>query len=183
MRKAIQVISGFTEDQYEETGSTKLSNKLFDQFSVNNGHDDMTIVFPLKAWNHDWKGFASYLNQNGFRECFVASYSWGGGYGLREFAKHYDGKITAVLCDPVYYSKFWLTRWLAMTHDMTIKYPSNVTVLQQFAQKMDEPGNDKVKSQGKIIRPTYISKPHSQIDDSETYHRYTILKAKEYADA
>lgn len=184
MRKAIIVISGFTEGQYELTGSAKLHTKLFDRFQSFDGHDDLVMVFPLKHWKHDWAGFAKHLNDHGYEKAVVAAYSWGAGFGLREFSKSYKGQINAILCDPVYRSRWPWMRWLALRKKQnTIKYPSNVTVLQQFAQKMDEPGDDKVKSHGKIIRPTYISKPHSQIDDSETYHKYTISKAKEFTNA
>lgn len=181
MRTAIVVISGFTEGQYEQTGSADLHTQLFDRFHRWDGHDDMVMVFPLKKWNHDWKGFADYLNRNTFSKAFVCAYSWGAGFGLRELSKRFLGGITCVLCDPVFRSKYPWMRWLALRrkHNV-IKYPKNVTVKKVFYQDIDEPGNDLVHGFGKRTR---LNVPHTQIDNHPAYHGAAIKYAKEFVNA
>jgi len=170
MRRAIIVIGGFTENPYHPTGSFALQQMLFDSFTRHEDHGNMIIVFTTKNWKHDWKGFASYLNINHFEKCYVAAYSWGAGYGLKEFAKYFTGKINATLCDPVYYSKYFWMRWKAIRRRFNkIKYTSNVTVDNVFYQEMDEPGNDIVAGfEGKRTR---LCVPHRQMDDHPAYHK------------
>lgn len=166
-RKLILVISGFTEHNHENTGSRELHEKLL-RYEEMDSHDDMVLVW-LKEWKSDWKQIAAQLTLWGFDEVFVCCYSWGAGYGLRTFAKHYKGKIKAVICDPVYRSIVLLFRWLAFC-DMTIKYPKNVEVVAWFRQFMDEPGGDKVASPNPLPKPIPLPYPHTQIDNSPEYH-------------
>ena len=142
MRKAILVISGFTERDHENTGSRQLWESL-SEFENDGAHDNLVFV-TLKEWNHNWKEFGAWLDLLGVSECFVCAYSWGAGHGLKKLAKSFSGQISCILCDPVYRSKLIPFRWLAL-FDMTIKYPKNVLVKRWFYQKLDEPGGDKVK--------------------------------------
>ena len=170
--KAILVISGFTEKLHGDTGSRKLWSNM--QRSYANG----TNVVLLREWNSNHKKTAQWLDAMGVTECLICAYSWGAGYGLKKFAKHFPGQISAVLCDPVFHSPFFLTRWMALTHDRTIKYPNNVEVRQWFNQKLDEPGGDKVKAVDMPLKPTTLPYPHSQIDDSPEYHKAAKAEAR-----
>lgn len=173
VRKVIIVIGGFTEGQYEKTGSSKLRTELWKKFNRMTGHDYVTIVLPLKHWKHDWEGLADYLNRNGFEDAFVCAYSWGAGFGLKEFSKTFWGEVSCVLCDPVYRSKYPWMRWLALRNKQnTITYPSNVEVERVFYQNIDEPGNELVANfKGKRTR---LNVPHTQIDEHPSYHGAAI---------
>lgn len=179
MRKAILVISGFTQQMDQETGSTKLWKKLMPVFTKNDNHNDMTVVF-LKEWKYDWEDFAGFLNRHGFSECLVCAYSWGAGWGLREFSKHYTGQISAVLCDPVYRSKFPWMRWRAVIKmwQPTIKYPRNVSVKAWFYQTEDEPGNDNVFTEAPLPKKINLGVKHNEIDDHHEYHETAMREAE-----
>lgn len=178
MRKLILVISGFTEELHEDTGSFELYTKLWPYANMGAHGEEVLIAF--KPWNHDWKSFAKQMNAWNVSECFVCSYSWGCGHGLMKFAKHFSGPIQAVLCDPVYYSRFWVTKWLAVLADMTIKYPKNVTIKKWFYQTLDEPGGDKVANAPKGIK---LNAPHTQIDSHPAYHEAAEQLVKEFVNA
>ena len=177
MRKAIIVISGFTEDNYEETGSRKLWSKLLPYHSMTE-HNEFVFV-TLKPWDYDWKDFGLWLNSLNVSECFVCAYSWGAGFGRRKFSKSFLGSITCVLCDPVYRSKFPWMRWLAFL-DKTIKYPRNVTIKKWFYQKLDEPGGDKVQGAPKGIK---LNAVHTEIDDHPAYHDAAINEINKWLQA
>ena len=173
-RKAILIISGFTQKNHQNTGSKQLLAKCW-KYGEMTAHGEETFV-ALKEWNYDWKAFAKFLNSLNVEEVFASCYSWGAGFGLREFAKYYNGNITAVLCDPVYRSKFWLTRWLALTRKLipTIKYPANVRVVKHFKQTKNQPGNDKVKTFSKKPKAIMLPYTHTEIDNSKEYHQGAI---------
>ena len=177
MRRLILVISGFTQDNYEATGSKKLWESLL-ELEDYDGHDNIIFV-DLKEWDDDWKDFAKWINSINVSECFICAYSWGAGSALRKFAKRFKGAITAVLCDPVYRSIFPWMRWKAlMRKQNVIKYPKNVTVKRVFYQELDEPGNDLVAGfEGKRTR---LSVPHAQMDDHPAYHQAATEEIKQW---
>ena len=165
MRRAIVVFSGFTEEWGEQTGSDALYRDLF-RYRAYSGHDSLITVFK-RDW-HNWKELADWLNAHGYREVFVAAYSWGAGLGLKEFAKRFEGRITAVLCDPVFRSKYWWMRWRALLRKQnTIRYSDNVRVKQVFYQDIDRVGNDKVAG---FANRTRLSVQHTKIDGHPAYH-------------
>ena len=170
MKKAIVVFSGFTESKLESTGSYRLWQSMFGPYK-----DDVEVIWMLE-WNEDPKKNAEFLNRIGVSECLVCSYSWGAGHGLREFAKAFDGQIGAVLCDPVFRSKFPWMRWRALTKHLvpTIKYPENVEVLRWFNQTKNQPGADNVATRCAVETLPY---KHSEIDDSPEYHQAALEEA------
>jgi len=178
--KAIIVISGFTEKDHEQTGSFKLWDKLRYRYA---GED---CVVLLKEWNEDWKSFASQLKYMGVTRVQVNAYSWGAGYGLKELAKYHRFPIFAVLCDPVYYSKWITGRWRALlvkTRKLlggVIKYNDNVRVREWFNQVNNTPRGDKVKAFFMPDNPITLDCTHGNIDDSCFYHNAAIDEAKRY---
>src|SRR6056297_1194435 len=180
MRRVILVIGGFTEKINEDTGSRQLWEKTL-PFSKMEGHDTMVFVLH-KKWNHDWKKLAKWLESINVSDCFVCAYSWGAGYGLANFSKAFSGPISCALCDPVYYSRLWSTKWLAAFKWLrpSIKLPRNVTIVKHFKQTLNEPGNDRVKSpnpQPKAIDLQYL---HTEIDNSDEYHEAALLEMQRW---
>jgi hypothetical protein len=176
-RKVIIVVSGFTEKLENNTGSREIWHKLFERYS------DKADVW-LFHWKANWRGWATMLEKMEASEVLVCAYSWGAGFGLRELAKHYSGAISCVLCDPVYYSKFWLTKWRAITDKFwrpTIKYSDNVTVKEWFTQIEDQPGNDNVYALNMPKTVTVLKgQDHRSIDNSKEYHDAAIREAEQY---
>ena len=170
MSKAIIVFSGFTEERENLTGSHKLWRKMFENYK-----DDISCVLLLE-WNDDPKSHAKLLNTMGVTKALVYAYSWGAGFGLREFSKAFKGQVQAVLCDPVFRSKFPWMRWRALTKNWkpTIKYPKNVGVIRWFNQTINQPGADLVDTDCKVKTLPY---KHSEIDDSPEYHEAALEEA------
>lgn len=170
MSKCILVFSGFTEKKTEQTGSINLFSSFFGPCG-----DDVDHII-MREWNEDPKKTAEFLNHIGVSEALVCAYSWGAGFGLREFAKAFNGQIGAVLCDPVYRSKYPWMRWRALTKYLvpTIKYPKNVEVLRWFNQTQNQPGADNVKTRCAVETLPY---KHSEIDDSPEYHQAALEEA------
>lgn len=130
----------------------------------------------MREWNEHPARTARLLNEAGVTECLVCSYSWGAGYGLREFAKAFKGQIGAVLCDPVFRSRYPWMRWRALTKYLvpTIKYSKNVKVLRWFNQTQNQPGADYVLTDCEAETLPYN---HSEIDDSPEYHQAALEEA------
>ena len=78
-----------------------------------NYKDDISCVL-LFEWNDDPKSHAKLLNTMGVTKALVYAYSWGAGFGLREFSKPLKGKYRCSK-DPVFRSKFLWMRWRALT--------------------------------------------------------------------
>ncbi len=172
MSKKVILISGFTEGRFERTGTYRLYRKMQRQFG------DVILC----EWDDDFKELAKLLYSDNVSELLVCAYSWGAGNGLSELSKHFLGPIKAILCDPVYRSKFPWMRWRALTNkffEPTIKYPHNVTVVRWFNQTLNKPSGHRVKA-GKIIpdNPTTLNVKHSEIDDTESYHKSCITAAE-----
>lgn len=170
MKKAIIVFSGFTEERQKTTGSRKLWRNLMNRY-----RDDVDYIFLLE-WNDDPKDYAEFLNSLNVSEALVCAYSWGAGFGLREFAKGFLGQVNAVLCDPVFRSKFPWMRWRALTKNWkpTIQYTKNVNVVRWFNQTNNQPGADNVNTDCKVQTLPYL---HCEIDDSPEYHQAALEEA------
>jgi len=136
----------------------------------------------LCEWNDDFKMLSELLADDGAEELLVCAYSWGCGNGLRELSKHFTGQIKAILCDPVYRSRFPWMRWRALTNkffEPTIKYLDNVTVVRWFNQTLNKPSGHRVQA-GEIIpeQPTTLNADHGSIDDTYIYHQSCLTAAK-----
>lgn len=171
--KKIIVISGFTENRFEHTGTYRLYKALVEDF----GSDKVMLC----EWDDNFAIIAELLRSEGVSEIVVGSYSWGAGNGLKQLSKYFTGPIKAILCDPVYRSKFPWMRWRALTNKFfapTIKYPENVTVVRWFNQRVDKPSGHAVKA-GKLLQkhPTTLKIGHSKIDDSASYFQAVFAEA------
>lgn len=170
MSKAIAIIGGFTEKDFDLTGSRKLYNELQVRFPK------QRVEFA--QWK-EGKALGEYFTSVGVSEALVGAYSWGGGYGLPELAKAFEGNVTAILCDPVYRSRFPWMRWRALTHYWipTIKFSDNVSVLHWFSQKFNRPGNDNISAINQPDMARYLPYSHTEIDDSKEYHDAVVEAA------
>lgn len=93
-----------------------------------------TCCVHFYEWNQDWPAIAnliarSSINGTGPR-IHVYAFSWGAGYGCRQLARELGDRGLriryAVLCDPVYRSLLFCTRWLAYVPWVPITIPANV---------------------------------------------------------
>ena len=84
--KVIAVISGFTEADFDITGSRKLYNELRVRFPEH--------VVEFAQWQ-EGEDLAKYFNSIGATDALVCAYSWGAGHGLVELSKGFYGNVRA----------------------------------------------------------------------------------------
>ena len=168
--KVIAIISGFTEADFDITGSRKLYNELRVRFPEH--------VVEFAQWK-EGEDLAKYFNSIGATNALVCAYSWGAGHGLVEFSEAFDGNVRAILCDPVYRSKFPWMRWRALTKFWipTIRYGDNVSVLAWFTQKLNQPGNDNISAGVAPSKAKVLPYKHKRMDDSKEYHDAAVEAA------
>jgi len=176
--KVIVVISGFTQKRHQKTGSRQLWRELhlLDDLCA-----EKDAIIDLKEWDSDWESYAKFINSLEPAEVLVCAYSWGGGFGMPELTKRLVAPVTCVLCDPVYRSKTVLGRWAAFC-DWKIAVPKNVTVVKHFIQeaKWWELDGDCLKGGKSLCQPTILDYTHTEIDNSDEYHKAAVIVAKEY---
>lgn len=178
MGRVIIVISGFTQKNYDETGSHQLWLKMHMERDLMKCPD--TKIF-LKEWDSDWESFAKFINTMSPEEVMVCAYSWGGGYGMPQLCKRLVAPVTCVLCDPVYRSKTLLGRWMAFM-DRAIEVPSNVTVAHHFVQRARwyQLDGDPLKGGKSLCKPTILDYTHNEMDESPEYHEAAAIVAKHF---
>lgn len=176
--KVIVVISGFTQKNYQQTGSRHLYTELSLE---RDGEVARDVKIFLREWNTDWKAFAKEVNCLEPSEVLVCAYSWGGGYGMPQLTKRLLAPVTCVLCDPVYRSKTLLGRWAAFC-DWKIKVPENVDVIKHFIQKAKwwELDGDPLKGGKSLCEPTVLDYTHNEMDESHEYHEAAANVAKQF---
>ena len=176
--KVIVIISGFTQKNYELTGSHDLWLKIHMERCALRCPD--TKVF-LREWDADWESEAKFINSLGPTEVLVCAYSWGGGFGMPQLAKRLVAPVTCVLCDPVYRSKTLVGRWAAFM-DWKINVPSNVTVKHHFIQeaKWYELDGDPLDGGKSLCKPTILDYTHTEMDESHEYHEAAVTVAKHF---
>lgn len=175
--KIIVVISGFTQQNYENTGSKNLWRKLRMERDFSKNNTD--VIIELKEWDTDWKEYAKYINSLEPSEVFICCYSWGAGYGMPQLAKRLECEVRAVVCDPVKRSMTWFGRWFAFL-DMKIHVPKNVSVLGWLSQRGDWLDGDKLVGGKSICYERILDYKHTEIDDSKDYHKLATELAVEY---
>lgn len=175
--KVIIIISGFTQQMHQHTGSRQLwrEMRLLDDLCATKD-----VVVELKKWNTDWKDYAKYINSLNAPEVFICAYSWGGGYGLPKLSKRLDGAVRAVVCDPLYYSPTILGRWKALFDKWAIRLPKNVSVVRWLAQSGDVLDGDPLKGGKSICEVELLNYKHTEIDNSKEYHKAAIQEATNY---
>ena len=173
--KVIVVISGFTQQNHENTGSKELWLKLRMERDLFDGRD---VKVYLKEWNTDWKAFAKKLNKIDPSEVMVCAYSWGGGFGMPQLCKRLVAPVTCVLCDPIYRSPTIWGRWKALFDKWAIKVPKNVRVERWLMQEGDTLDGDMLKGGQSICKPELLDYTHTEIDNSPEYHRAAAITAR-----
>ena len=174
--KVIVVISGFTQKNHQNTGSKQLWRELRLLDDLCEGQDSL---IQLKEWDSDWKAYAKYINSLEPTEVLICCYSWGGGYGMPQLSKRLQCDVSAVVCDPVYYSPTIFGRWWAL-FDGRIKLDKNVKVVGWVSQRGDHIDGDRLVGGKSICRERTYNYDHTEIDNSPEYHQMAVLAAAEY---
>lgn len=171
------LISGFTEDEGDMTGSYALEQKLRSKYSTE------SIVYNVREWKEDMKSFAARMERDGVENCAIIGYSWGGGYGAQKLAnellKRGIGVPIMLLCDPVY-RPLWLPTWgianllgfRALIPDSAlIKVNKHVGEVKGVRQTHNTPMGHDVKHRGRKLDLTLlIGYNHSEIDNAAVWH-------------
>lgn len=176
--EAIVVISGFTQQNHENTGSKELWRQLRIERDLCDARD---VKVYLREWNTDWRVFAEEINDLEPTEVLVCAYSYGGGFGMPELSRRLVAPVTCVLCDPVYRSETILGRWKAF-FDRKIDVPLNVTVKHHFVQKAKwwQLDGDPLKGGHSLCRATILDYTHGDMDNSHEYHEAAVTVAKHF---
>jgi hypothetical protein len=178
-------ISGRTERIGHDTGTKKAREYVED--AIPRPLDAHTIIRKLE-WNSDWNAVADMIADICQFDSTVSvyAYSWGAGYGARKLAKFLAERgiciNTAVLCDPVYRSRFLPFRFLALTRFPKIKWPANVLNIWQIYQRSNRPhGHLPILTDGKAQRIHLLEQVpetrHNTIDDSQRYRDLCLTVA------
>jgi hypothetical protein len=173
--KVIVVISGFLQQNHEETGSKELWRQLRMERDLCDARD---VKVYLREWNTDWEAFAEEINDREPSEVLIAAYSYGGGFGMPELCKRLLCPVTCVLCDPVYRSESLFGRWKAF-FDRKINVPVNVTVKHHFVQraKWYQLDGDPLKGGRSLCSQTILDYTHCEMDESYEYHKAAVMLA------
>lgn len=174
------IISGYTQTEGRLHGCQRL---WLDMMQLANPR---TVVIQ-PAWNHDFSGLASRIQNASAsdRRVLVYAYSWGCGNGLIKLAAELRSRAIdidhAVLSDPVYHSqKFesWpgvghLMRGLGVLMQRKIAVPLNVRRIDWFRQTENIPkGCDlSVAANTKLSNPVVLDYPHEAMDDAPEWHK------------
>lgn len=183
IRRWLICISGFLQSEGRLTGMVRLWSNLRSQASAE-------TAVELRAWNDNWSDLAELIwrfqpqqsDEEVQVDCFC--YSWGCGHGFVELARELRKRGLrirhAVLSDPVYYSRFCLTRWLALlqgwpTWGLTprILVPDNVDRVWWFRQSMNRPAGHSLVPLGErtvIEPPQVLACEHAFMDDARYFH-------------
>jgi hypothetical protein len=174
--KCIVVISGFTQQNHEDTGSKDLWRQLRIERDLCGAKD---VKVYLREWNTDWEAFAKEINDREPTEVLVCAYSYGGGFGMPQLCKRLVAPVTCLLCDPVYRSKTLLGRWKAF-FDRKINVPVNVSVVAHFVQraKWYQLDGDPLKGGKSLCKATILDYTHTEMDNSHEYHKAAVIIAK-----
>lgn len=172
------VISGYTQDETQDTGSRRLWRKLHDDFL---GTD---VQVHLKRWNDDMEAMAEWIRglsvdpENA--RVVVAAYSWGCGNGLVKLAHHLRNRgidiSIAVISDGVYHPpwyrplRFIYVRWFKGMAD--IEMDANVLQVTWATQSGTWPSGHRITSRT-IPVPHAIpmkNQSHQSMDEISWYH-------------
>lgn len=175
--KFIIVISGYTQDETQDTGSRRLWRKLHDDFI---GTDVQVI---LVSWNHDMHklaGWIRYLKNGADATVIVAAYSWGVGHGFVKLANQFldrDIKIRlAILADGVFHPD-WYTPWryffVKWIRDyVSIKLPHSVLQVKWSRQEESWPSGHNLTADHIHIPEAILmhSQVHKSMDETQWWH-------------
>ena len=176
MSKIIIVISGFTQQMHQNTGSRRLWRNLCIERDL---CATKGVEVHLKEWNSDWKDYAKFINSLKPSEVLICCYSWGGGFGMPQLSKRLQCDVSVVACDPVYHSPTLFGRWWAL-FDRKIRLPKNVSVVGWLSQRGDTLDGDTLVGGKSICREHTFDYKHTEIDDSNEYHDIAARAALTY---
>ena len=178
---AVALISGFTEDEGDMTGTYALEQRLYHLYGAD------LIVYNVREWKEDMKDFAKRIKRDGVENCAIVGYSWGGGYGAQKLAnqliKRDIGVPVMLLCDPVY-RPLWLPTWgianllgfRALVRDSAlIKVNDRVGAVEGIRQVHNRPmGHDLWYRGRKKELHLVVGYEHSEIDNSRVWHDLVV---------
>lgn len=183
----ILMIPGFTQNVGKRIGFNKLWRSLHREFDT----DETAVLAPI-AWNQPmdhWAGFVRDVTSAAqIPRIFVVAYSWGCGWGFQQVSKYLESWSIdiecAVLCDPVYKSRWKLMALRSMiTKDMpvvghfapVIKIRKNVMNVHSFYQVENRPRAHKLVAMDPkrttIHERAQLFKPHEAMDDHPHFHK------------
>lgn len=173
----IYFASGFRESRAKESGT----KSTFEAVRSKHQSQDCCVIY--NEYNDEPKKWASDLAsqwQDGDK-LIVYGYSWGAGRWVRKFLwelyRLNPGiKVNhLILVDPVYYSRFFVLRWMAVGDWAKIKLPRIVNKCTVFYQRIDEPNASRIEIAGGL-KPQWslLNYPHTQIDDSLEVRQFVL---------
>jgi hypothetical protein len=180
-------ISGFTQRVDRPTGLHDLWLRLGGLY-----RSPQTVV-ELRAWNSNFAELAESI-KIARGDCspliVVYAYSWGAGWGFVQLAKelrHRGLRIaSAVLCDPVYRSRWINGRWRSLWPfgEQTILIPDNVGMVRWLYQRENLPhGHRPVaidQERTTIARGLLIEGvEHSSMDDCDQFRELAMAVAND----
>lgn len=178
------LISGFTQSIDRENGFDRLWKKLRPLVS------EHVSLLPPQQWKADFSAIAEFIYrmkpENTVPDIRVYAYSWGCGYGFLELAKqlnkHKLGISEAVLCDPVYYSRW--RPWRAIARGrwaLPIKIPTNVTRVHWFRQFENRPQATELIGDVNytlVTKPVILKVKHAYMEDQIEFHTKCLEVAR-----
>ncbi|QDT39745.1 alpha/beta hydrolase [Stratiformator vulcanicus] len=163
------------------------------------GHADAVRFLPhLMFWNSRFRDVADTILtfRNGCDlRVVIIGYSWGAGYGAMKLAEQLRRRgVTVdamVLCDPVYRSRLFATRWLALVGELPIsgwrpriRVPDNVSRVMYWRQTMAMPrGHQLVAADPEVTKIDdrgLLDADHVNVDNHPTFVNAAVEVALEY---
>jgi hypothetical protein len=168
------VIGGFQQDLGTYSGMRHVWRGLH-RFAG----DEIAVVFY--PWRADWKQLAELISQmrpaDGKPVVKIYAYSWGCGHGFTKLAAELGKRnidvAAAVLSDPVFYSSFLSTRFLAFAPNWPIRVPETVRHVEVFRQNFELlrghrlAWNPETTTVVEHVPPAHIS--HTEMDDLQAF--------------
>jgi hypothetical protein len=166
-------ISGFTQGIDRANGFDKLWLKLRDKAGEN-----VSVVTPQR-WSADFDSLADFIDRMSpdgkTPEINIYAYSWGCGRGFIQLSEELGKRglivLNAVLCDPVFYSRW--RPWRAMVASPAITIPKNVNQVYWFYQRQNRPCATELRplaSTTAIAPGVELRREHAWMDDAPQFH-------------
>ncbi len=178
----IYSISGFRQNSLRENGSELIQRHVLAPLRTLPGVD----VQPVRNWSDDWIGLAARAARDGVTRAIIFGYSWGGGWGAPNLAKHlgkFNVRVIHIgLCDAVY-RPTWLPTWLpanifafrALVPSWPkIRIPAHVEEIRAIRQNTSLPAGHRLQWRGQTYAPILIESTHQAIDESAAWRRMVI---------
>lgn len=181
-------ISGFTQTEGQLTGLMRLCLELGIR------HNGPRTRVELRKWNDDWSDVAEFIwltrpnGASGGPRVNVYAYSWGAGWGFTQLAQQLRQRqievSSAVLCDPVYRSRWLSMQWRSLWGHPVIRVPDNVHTVWSCYQTTNKPAGHPLvaddPSRTRILPAVHVpGVTHQYMDDTRMFFERSL----EVADA